>query len=216
MIPRVPDPPILHCRHEAQLKATPKDTGAKAPSQVRIIGGTLRGSKLPVLAAPGLRPTPDRARETLFNWLAPIIHGARVLDLFAGTGALGIEALSRGAGHCDFVESDPRVAASLRESLARLKQDATVWVQPAARVLAQLPGAYDVVFVDPPFAAEAWGSILAALEASGRLSGSAWIHVEAPEAQAFPVPPNWSPWREGRFGDVRLRLYRRMADSTIS
>lgn len=198
------------------MKRKPKESGAPAPAQVRIIGGTLRGSKIPVLSAPGLRPTPDRARETLFNWLAPIIAGARVLDLFAGTGALGIEALSRGAGHCDFVESEPRVAGMLRDTLARLKQVATVWTQPAAQVLDGLPGRYDLVFVDPPFGADAWGPILAALEASGKLSGSAWIHVEAPESAQFPVPATWSPWREGRFGDVQLRLYRRTAESPIS
>ncbi|MBK8287020.1 MAG: RsmD family RNA methyltransferase [Ahniella sp.] len=82
------------------------------PHHVRIIGGSLRGSRVEVLDRPGLRPTPDRARETLFNWLAPVLSGARVLDLFAGTGVLGIEALSRGAGRVDFVESDPAIAAA--------------------------------------------------------------------------------------------------------
>ncbi|HSE11103.1 MAG TPA: 16S rRNA (guanine(966)-N(2))-methyltransferase RsmD, partial [Rudaea sp.] len=95
--------------------------------KLRIIGGSLRGSKLAVDDVAGLRPTPDRVRETLFNWLAPIIDGARCLDLFAGTGALGVEALSRGAASVDFVERDPRLAQSLRQNLQRLRQaDATV------------------------------------------------------------------------------------------
>src|SRR6202161_4111233 len=101
--------------------------------RVRIIGGSLRGSKLDVLDAPGLRPTPDRVRETLFNWLMPVIDGARCLDLFAGTGALGIEALSRGAVRVDFVESDAQLARMLRENLARLKQTAAVHQSMASR-----------------------------------------------------------------------------------
>src|SRR5215831_14365771 len=92
------------------------------PGRVRIVAGALRGSRLDVPALPGLRPTPDRVRETLFNWLMPVIDGARCLDLFAGTGALGIEALSRGAAWTDFVETDPRLAQALRDNLARLKQ----------------------------------------------------------------------------------------------
>src|SRR5574338_1690283 len=95
-----------------------------APGKLRIVGGTLRGSRIAVPDAPGLRPTPDRVRETLFNWLAPVIADAHCLDLFAGTGALGIEALSRGAAPVDFVEADARLADLLRANLVRLKQDA--------------------------------------------------------------------------------------------
>ena len=101
-----------------------------APGRVRIIGGSLRGSKLDILDAPGLRPAPDRVRETgSFNWLVPVIDGARCLDLFAGTGALGIEALSRGAAVVDFVESDARLVAQLRANLLRLKQTASTLVR---------------------------------------------------------------------------------------
>src|SRR5260221_11792882 len=99
---------------------------ADPPGRLRIVGGTLRGSRLDVPDAPGLRPTPDRARETLFNWLMPVIAGARCLDLFAGTGALGIEALSRGAAAADFVEADAQLAELLRANLLRLKQVARV------------------------------------------------------------------------------------------
>src|SRR5512142_1045891 len=97
-----------------------------APGKLRIIGGSLRGSRLVVPDLPGLRPTPDRVRETLFNWLMPVIEGAQCLDLFAGTGALGIEALSRGAAGVDFVETDAKLAELLRANLARLKQAASV------------------------------------------------------------------------------------------
>lgn len=184
--------------------------------QIRIIGGTLRGSKLDVPDVPGLRPTPDRARETLFNWLMPVLPGARVLDLFAGTGALGIEAMSRGASACTFVESESAVVMAIRASLARLKQDAVVVHGGAAGALSRLPGPFDLVFVDPPFADDLWTTTLALLEQGGQLAPAAWIHVEAPVGATFEVPPRWSLWREGRFGDVMIRLYRRTADSTIS
>lgn len=189
----------------------------KRPSnQVRIIAGHLRGSKLHVLDRPGLRPTADRARETLFNWLQPMLSGARVLDLFAGTGALGIEALSRGAAHLTLVETDPATAKVLNENLSRLKVGATVETLPAPAVLGRLPDAFDLVFVDPPFAAGLWTSTLAALETSGKLSASAWIHVEAPIGTDYIVPETWSLWREGRFGAVGIRLYRRRQESPIS
>ncbi len=186
------------------------------PHHVRIIGGSLRGSRIEVLNRPGLRPTPDRARETLFNWLAPVLSGARVLDLFAGTGALGIEALSRGAGRVDFVESDPAIATALRATLARLKQDATVLARPAREALALLQGPYDLVFVDPPFSAGLWTETLGQLEASGCLSASAWIHVESPAGAELKVPPGWVSWREGRFGEVMLGVYRRTPETPIS
>src|SRR5581483_4346490 len=116
---------MRECYHSlGAILAKPRANAA--PGRVRIIGGSLRGSKLEVPDVPGLRPTPDRVRETLFNWLMPVIDGARCLDLFAGTGALGIEALSRGAAVVDFVESDARLVALLRANLSRLKQTAAV------------------------------------------------------------------------------------------
>src|SRR6478736_1604905 len=125
----------------------PRVAPRPAFGSVRIIGGSLRRSRLEVPDAPGLRPTPDRVRETLFNWLMPVIEGARCLDLFAGTGALGIEALSRGAASVDFVESDPRLADLLRANLARLKQNARVSRDDAQRFVANTGAHYDVVFL---------------------------------------------------------------------
>jgi len=182
-----------------------------APGRLRIVGGTLRGSRLDVADTPGLRPTPDRVRETLFNWLMPLIEGARCLDLFAGTGALGIEALSRSAAQVDFVETDMRLASLLRENLMRLKQMACVHRRDALQFLAATDARYDIVFLDPPFGAGLWGAAAQALEAHDRLQADALIYVESP-AQEIPVlPANWQLHREGRAGAVRYALYRRSA-----
>jgi 16S rRNA (guanine966-N2)-methyltransferase len=184
------------------------------PRKLRIVGGTLRGSRLDVPDAPGLRPTPDRARETLFNWLAPVIAGARCLDLFAGTGALGIEALSRGAGAVDFVEVDARLATLLRANLARLKQTAHVHQEHAAQFLASHADRYEGVFLDPPFTAELWSDAAYALEKHDRLTADAWIYVESPHGQVLDLPSKWMLHREGRAGAVRFALYRRAGASS--
>ena len=186
---------------------------ASPSGKLRIIGGLLRGSRVAVPDKPGLRPTPDRVRETLFNWLAPVIQGARCLDLFAGTGALGIEALSRGAAQVDFVEADARLADLLRTNLGRLRQDARVHAADAQRFLEQGGEHYDVVFLDPPFAANLWGDAALALETHGRLREAAWIYVESPANAALELPQNCMPHREGRAGDVRYALYRRVGAS---
>jgi 16S rRNA (guanine966-N2)-methyltransferase len=183
--------------------------------KVRIIGGSLRGSKLAVPDAPGLRPTPDRVRETLFNWLMPVIEGARCLDLFAGTGALGIEALSRGAGWTDFIETDARLAQALRENLQRLKQtQAAVQVSDALTLL-QLPpkSPYDVVFIDPPFSAERWEETAAALEVHSWLRAGAFIYLEMPAPLRPMLPEPWDLHRESTAGAVRYALYRRRSAS---
>jgi 16S rRNA (guanine966-N2)-methyltransferase len=180
-----------------------------APGRLRIVGGSLRGSRLDVADAPGLRPTPDRARETLFNWLTPMIAGARCLDLFAGTGALGIEALSRGAVQVDFVETDARLVDLLRANLVRLKQVAGVHRADALRYLAESDARYDIVFLDPPFTADLWTATAQALETHARLAPGAWIYVESPATEIPALPLVWSLHREGRAGAVRFALYRR-------
>ena len=183
----------------------------RAPGRVRIIAGSLRGSRLAVPDVPGLRPTPDRVRETLFNWLMPVIEGARCLDVFAGTGALGIEALSRGAAWVDFVESDPALARALGDNLARLKQaHASVRNADALSLLAVRPAwAYDIVFLDPPFAAKLWSAAARALDANGWLAPHALVYVEAPFDAELDLPDGWSAQREARAGAVRHALYRR-------
>jgi 16S rRNA (guanine966-N2)-methyltransferase len=187
-------------------------TSMSRPDQagkLRIVGGTLRGSRLAVPAVTGLRPTPDRVRETLFNWLAPLIDGARCLDLYAGTGALGIEALSRGAAQTDFVETDPALATLLRATLVRLKQTDTVHRSDALQFLAAAEGRYDIAFLDPPFAADLWTAAANALELRDRLQPNALIYVESPAGEVPAMPVNWTLHREGRAGAVRFALYRR-------
>lgn len=181
-----------------------------APGRIRIIGGSLRNSRLLVADQLGLRPTAERVRETLFNWLAPSIVGARCLDLCAGTGALGIEALSRGAAAVQFVEPDALAAKALRENLDRLKvpggQVATVDAEAFLRGSAS---PWDMVFIDPPFALGLWTSLAWQLERLGWLSRRALIYVECPVDQAPDLPVNWQLQRDGRAGEVRYALYRR-------
>jgi 16S rRNA (guanine966-N2)-methyltransferase len=181
------------------------------PGSVRIIGGHWRGSKLPVADKPGLRPTADRVRETLFNWLQPVLAGVRVLDLFAGTGALGLEAASRGAASAVLVERDPSLAASLRATAERLHADRVeVVCEDALRWLARSPSqGFDVVFLDPPFEAGLWQPALAALPPW--LAADAWLYLEAPSEAPPLVPSDWAVHREGRTREVRYALYRRGA-----
>ncbi|HEY4530642.1 MAG TPA: 16S rRNA (guanine(966)-N(2))-methyltransferase RsmD [Luteimonas sp.] len=183
-----------------------------APGSVRIIGGRWRGSKLPVASAPGLRPTSDRARETLFNWLQPVLPGARVLDLFAGSGALGLEALSRGARELVMVERDPALAQSLRETCARLDagEAATVLRADALQLLrAPLHGRFDLVFLDPPFDSGAWDDVLAGLGAW--VSDAAWLYIESPAAAPAEPDSGWRLHRESSTRDARHALFRREA-----
>jgi 16S rRNA (guanine966-N2)-methyltransferase len=180
------------------------------PGKVRIIAGSMRNSRLPVLDAPGLRPTPDRVRETLFNWLAPVVAGSRCLDLYAGTGALGFEAASRGARAVVMVERDRRLADSLRDEAARLEIAAVQIVcGDALRYLDGQAEPFDIAFLDPPFDAAAWTPAAAALESGGWLAPDALIYVESPRNAPPAMPDNWSPWREGHAGEVRYALYRR-------
>ena len=180
------------------------------PGTVRIIGGRWRGSRLPVPDRPGLRPSADRVRETLFNWLQPQLPGARVLDLFAGTGALGLEALSRGAASAQLVEADPQLARGLAlegnrlgagERLAVHAGDALAWLQSLQEA------SFDIAFVDPPFDAGLWDAVLALLPA--RMAQQGWIYLESPAAHTPLVPGDWGLHRENHTRDVRYALYRR-------
>ena len=179
-----------------------------APGQVRIIGGSLRGSKLPVADMPGLRPSGDRARETLFNWLQGQVEGKRVLDVFAGSGALGFEAASRGAAHVMLVERDPMLAQSLRDSAKRLKVEAiTVECADALSWLGRPRSApFDLAFLDPPFHAGLWNDTAAAL--APWLVDRAWVYVELARSADFHAPAGWVLHRESETREVRHRLYR--------
>ena len=180
------------------------------PGRIHIIGGSLRGSRLAVPALPGLRPTPQRLRQTLFDWLAPVIAGANVLDAFAGSGALGIEALSRGARAATFIERDGAQARAIEADLARLHQgDGCVRCADALRILAESAiGNFDIVFLDPPFDAGLWVPSLALLDAGGWLAPRAWVYVEAGKDDVWEIPPSWLLHRQREAGAVRGTLYR--------
>ncbi len=181
--------------------------GHGPPGEVRIIGGEWRGRRLPVPVAPGLRPSPDRVRETLFNWLAPLLPGTHCLDLFAGTGALGLEALSRGAATACFVEADAATARLLEASLQRLGCSAgRVVTGDARRFLAGAPQPFDLVFLDPPFGTADLGDLCTLLD-HGWLAAGARIYLEMPRREELPpLPPQWSVLREKTAGQVRFAL----------
>ncbi|GAA0575229.1 16S rRNA (guanine(966)-N(2))-methyltransferase RsmD [Halomonas salifodinae] len=163
--------------------------------------------------SPGLRPTPDRVRETLFNWLTGVTPGARVLDLYAGTGALGLEALSRGARQACFVERESRVAQGLGTNLETLgaSDRGRVAAQATEVFLAGPATPFDLVFLDPPFRQELAEAACVALEENGWLAPEAWIYVEVEQELALSVPARWQLHREVKAGDTLGRLYRRQA-----
>jgi 16S rRNA (guanine(966)-N(2))-methyltransferase RsmD len=182
----------------------------KPPREVRLIGGDLRRSKLPVADRPGLRPTPDRVRETLFNWLGQDLSGWRVLDAFAGSGALGFEAASRGAAQVLLLERDPGLVKSLRESQQRLKAatlrvdcaDALAWMRRCP------PDSFELVLLDPPFDAGLLPGALAA--AAPLVVAGGFVYVEGPAALAADdMPAGLTPWRQGRAGAVFYHLLQR-------
>lgn len=183
---------------------------APPPREVRLIGGALKRSKLPVADHPGLRPTPDRVRETLFNWLGQDLTGWRVLDAFAGSGALGFEAASRGAAEVLLLEREAALARSLQASQARLKvsslrveqADALPWMRRCT------PARFDLVLLDPPFDAGLQAPALAA--ATPLVVPGGLLYLESPAALAPPaVPPEFALLRQGRAGAVHYHLLRR-------
>lgn len=175
---------------------------ARQPNTIRIIGGDLRGRKLSFPDADGLRPTPDRVRETLFNWLQPIIHGARCLDLFAGSGALGLEALSRGAGSVVFVERDTSVCRALRSNIEKLKLQAECLHMPAHTYLRNQGDPFDIVFFDPPYRSDEY-RLLEDIINSDWLAGDARIYLERPKKSDLPdLPKAWDVLKQSRAGDV--------------
>jgi 16S rRNA (guanine966-N2)-methyltransferase len=189
----------------------------KAPfGQVRIISGQWRGSKLPVESSPGLRPTSDRVRETLFNWLQSQLVGKRVLDCFAGTGALGFEAASRGAAEVVLLEKAAALANSLRETAARLKasnikietSDSFTWLSRPAMLR------FDLVFIDPPFGTDYAQKVLPLI--TPWLADSAWVYVETGRSTQIEVPTTYQLYREGSTREVWYRLFRHSLAATLS
>lgn len=169
---------------------------------IRIIGGSHRGRRLSFPDVEGLRPTPDRVRETVFNWLQHELRGARCLDLFAGSGALGLEASSRGAAHVDLVEKDQGAAQMLRENVELLGCDATVHHQGAMSFL-NSAGQYDVIFLDPPFR-KGWLETILPLVRE-HLSDDGIVYVER-EGNGPALATGWRTLKEKRAGDVIYAL----------
>jgi len=181
---------------------------AKGSNTLRIIGGEWRGRKLRFADGEGLRPTTDRVRETLFNWLQPVIGGARCLDLFSGSGALGLEALSRGAAEVVFLDTNPRAIAALKENLALLNADNGQVIRgDALAFLRGEPQPFDIVFVDPPFRRDLLQPALRQLAEGGWLASGARIYIELESEQAEPaLPEGWELLRSKRAGQVAYHL----------
>ena len=182
----------------------------QAANQVRIIAGIWRGRRLSFAPAAGLRPTPNRVRETLFNWLAPVIHGARCLDLYAGSGALGMEAASRGAAEVVLVDNDPRVVAALGRQRESLGAHQVRVIQ--AEVLQWLAGPsteFDIVFLDPPFRRQLLSPCIQQLESRGWLADQARVYLEAEKGLIPELPENWELLRSKVAGQVGYHLARR-------
>jgi 16S rRNA (guanine966-N2)-methyltransferase len=178
----------------------------KGPTQVRIIGGQWKRTPLKVVDALGLRPTPDRVRETVFNWLGDKVSGAHCLDLFAGTGALGWEAASRGAAAVEFVEANPQARAQLRAMQLKLQaqqvvvgaSDATL----ALKVLQAHGRTFDIVFLDPPFAQQWPQKVLPALVALLKPEALVYLETES----AFEEQAPWHVLKSAKAGQVHYHL----------
>ena len=195
-----------------QTREAPRRAAAPAfPREVRVIGGAWKRSKLPVADRPGLRPTPDRVRETLFNWLGQSLEGWHCIDAFAGSGALGFEAASRGAAAVVMLERDAALVASLLSTRQRLqaqavrveRADALQWLARASA------GSVDLVFLDPPFDSPLRVPALAAAARIVREGG--FVYVEGPQALAADEAAGLGldPWRAGRAGAVHFHLLRK-------
>ena len=192
------------------MKPVAKARGAALPREVRIIGGQWKRSKLPVADRPGLRPTPDRVRETLFNWLGADLDGWRCLDAFAGSGALGFEAASRGASEVVLLERDRALAASLNRSRERLKAstlrvecaDALGWMAACA------PQRFEVVFIDPPFDDQLFTLALAAAARLAVPDGFVYLEADREFRAEELAPLGLAMHRHLRAGQVHAHLLR--------
>ena len=175
------------------------------PGKIRIIAGQWRGRKLDVADSPGLRPTPDRIRETLFNWLQSDIVAARCLDLFAGTGALGFEALSRGAAEVVMVESDPRLIEVLKQHADKLNSEHHI-IQLADGLswLKQGIKGFDIIFLDPPFGQGYIEKCCSLIDEQGLLNDNGLVYIEA--EKNLVLPEGWEVKKETKAGNVKAML----------
>ncbi len=206
----------------------PASAKTLATGQVRIIGGDARGRKLQVLDQPGLRPTSDRVRETLFNWLQFDIAGTRCLDAYAGSGALGFEALSRGAASVTLLEKSPQIANCLQNNLNQWQQaglvspDSRVIITDTLKWLQTQPAStpnetyksYDIIFLDPPFMQDLLAKTLDQLINSNWIHADTWLYLEQEKGQTWPaLPANWHCHREKTTAQVAFSLWRQQRAS---
>ncbi len=194
-----------------------QQAGRHAAQEVRIIGGQWKRTPLAVPVSAGLRPTPSRVRETLFNWLGQDLSGWTILDAFAGSGALGLEAASRGASSVTLIEREPALAHSIRASIDKLKAqnvvrliqtDALSWMGQAARQHTL----FDLVFLDPPFETDAFEAAVQA--AVHCVPPGGWIYLEASKPFAATAFDDLTLAREGKAGAVHFHLFQRKAEPT--
>ena len=186
-----------------------KNSSPRTHSQVRLIAGTWRGRKISFTAIPGLRPTPDRVRETLFNWLQFDLVGKRCLDLFAGSGVLGIEAASRGAAEVSLVESHPVAIEQLQQNLATLKADnIEIVTQDATRFLDQkAQQRYDIIFLDPPYQMRVLEACINKIEQNQWLSEQGTLYFESlRQDAAIELSSAWTLTHEKTAGQIRYYL----------
>ena len=178
-------------------------------NQLRIIGGRLKRTKVSFPSVVGLRPTPDRIRETLFNWLQSDIYNSRCLDLFAGSGALGLESISRGAAFVAMVEKDSAAANSISINLNRLNiTNAVIYRQDAKDFLQknQQSASFDIVFLDPPYGSNVLSDCMTLLEQEKWLSPGAKIYIEVSSDGDIQVPSNWKLHKQNKSGQVAYHL----------
>lgn len=181
---------------------------ASAPQQIKILAGRWRGTKLPVLLEDDLRPTPSRVRETLFNWLQPYIVGSQCLDLFAGSGALSFEAVSRGASSAVLVDQDPRVVQLLSQQLNKLQAaEMQVVCDDGLNYLQQLEQAFDIIFLDPPFSKIHPLDLLAQIDSRQLLRPNGVVYAEfSAKNRPESVPEGWRWQRQSKAGEVEYGL----------
>ncbi|MCO6524058.1 MAG: 16S rRNA (guanine(966)-N(2))-methyltransferase RsmD [Candidatus Schmidhempelia sp.] len=180
--------------------------------EIRIISGQWRGRKLPVLNLTGLRPTTDRVKETVFNWLAPYLYDSYCLDCYAGSGSLAFEAISRGAKHATLLEKDKAAVNQLlankqklnSQALDIIHNDTLLWLANLSKQ------SFDIVFIDPPFGRQLVNQTINLLEQSKCLANTAWIYIETEVSHSEPhVPLYWQLHRQKQAGQVCYRLYQR-------
>ena len=178
-------------------------------NQLRIIGGEWKRRTIRFESIDGLRPTPDRVRETLFNWLMWDVAGRHVLDVCAGSGALGLEALSRGAAHCTLIEPNKKKALHLQKTLSELKSDLGIVLNSTAQMaINRVEGSFDLMFLDPPYSLNLWAELAQLYD--GKLNERALIYVEADRAfETLGLPAHWELKKQTKAGSVVAGLFER-------